>query len=211
MIEASPSAYPGGMLRVTTPLVTHQEETSRRFSTHQPPFDCGIDLQARPMDVCVLSQSGDVGGHRTMPTAPETFLPALAPYRQGLGVAVAWMCPWDRLADRCAAAGLPLVLGHALSMQASHGGKATHDPSAAPPSAARRSAPAALWVSRPEARHPRPAQASPASRTDTGRAPGPGPHYQAPVSSASPRDKDRRHSPPGGRCRTLGRSSGAQK
>src|SRR5215468_11376350 len=79
LIEAPSSAYPGGMLRVTTTLVTNKEETSRRFYTTQPPFYCGIDLHARTMDVCVLSQSGDVLVPRHMKTDPETFLKAIAP------------------------------------------------------------------------------------------------------------------------------------
>jgi hypothetical protein len=93
LIEAPSSAYPGGLLRVTTTLVTNKEETSRRFSTNQHPFYCGIDLHARTMYVCVLSQSGDVLVHRTMQTDPETFLKAIAPYRQGLVVAVAVCSP----------------------------------------------------------------------------------------------------------------------
>jgi len=94
LIEAPSSAYHGGMLRVTTTLVTPKEETSLRFYTKQPPFYCGIDLQARPRYVCVLSQRGDVLVHRNLQTDPETFLHAMAPYRQGLVVAVAWRCPW---------------------------------------------------------------------------------------------------------------------
>jgi len=43
------------MLRVGKTLITHKEETSMRFYTKQHPFYCGIDLQARPMYVCVLS------------------------------------------------------------------------------------------------------------------------------------------------------------
>jgi hypothetical protein len=42
-------------------------------------------------------------------------------------VAVACLFTWYWLADVCAAQGLPFVLGHALSMQAMHGGKATND------------------------------------------------------------------------------------
>ena len=51
----------------------------------------------------------------------------IAPSRDGLIVAVACMCTWDWLADLCADEGLPFVLGHALYMQAIHGGKATND------------------------------------------------------------------------------------
>jgi hypothetical protein len=63
-----------------------------------------------------------------MNAAPEPFLKAVAPYREGRVVAVACLCTWDGLADLCAAQEIPLVLGHALSMNAIQGGKATHDP-----------------------------------------------------------------------------------
>ena len=88
------------------------------------------------MDVCVLSQSGDVLVPRHMKTDPETFLKAIAPYRQGLVVAVACMCTWYWLADLWADAGLPCVLGHALSMQALPGGQAKNDQSDSPKIAA---------------------------------------------------------------------------
>jgi transposase len=42
-------------------------------------------------------------------------------------IAVACIFPWYWLADLCAQEGLPCVLGHALSMQAIHGGKANND------------------------------------------------------------------------------------
>src|SRR4029453_12978031 len=111
LIEAPSSAYPGGMLRVTTTLVTNKEEASRRFYTNQPPFYCGIDLHARTMYVCVLSQSGNVLVHRPMKTDPETFLKAIAPYRQGLVVAVACMCTWYWLADPRVAEDILFSLG----------------------------------------------------------------------------------------------------
>ena len=98
-----------------------------RCYTTQHPFDCGIDLHARTMDVCILDQGGEVLVHRTMQTDPEAFLKALAPYRQGLVVAVECMCTWYGLADLCADQGIPCVLGHALSMKAIHGGKAKND------------------------------------------------------------------------------------
>jgi transposase len=98
-----------------------------RFDTTQHPFDCGIDLHARTMYVCILAQSGEVLVHRNMQTDPDTFLHVVAPYRQGLVVAVECMFPWDWLADLCADEGIPFVLGHALYMQAIHGGKATND------------------------------------------------------------------------------------
>ena len=98
-----------------------------RFYTTQHPFSCGIDLHARTMYVCILSQSGEVLVHRHMQTDPDTFLNVVAPYRPGLVVAVECMFTGSWLADLCADAGIPCVLGHALSMQAIHGGKAKND------------------------------------------------------------------------------------
>jgi transposase len=98
-----------------------------RFYTTQHPFYCGIDLHARTMYVCILSQSGEVLVHRNMKTDPDTFLHVVAPYRQGLVVAVECMFTWYWLADLCADEGIPFVLGHALYMKAIHGGKAKND------------------------------------------------------------------------------------
>jgi len=76
---------------------------------------------------CIIDQNGESLVHRPMKTSPEAFLNLLAPYRQGVVVAVEGMFPWDWLADLCADEGLPVVLGHALSMKAIHGGKAKND------------------------------------------------------------------------------------
>ena len=100
-----------------------------RFYTTQHPFDGGIDLHAQAMDVCILAQKGDSMLPRNMQTTPETFLQVMAPYRDGLVVAVAWMFTWYWLADLGADDGSPFVLGHALSMKAIHGGKAKNDTS----------------------------------------------------------------------------------
>jgi hypothetical protein len=98
-----------------------------RFYTTQHPFYCGIDLHARSMYVCVLSQDGDMLLHRHMKAAPEPFLKVVAPYRDSLVVAVECIFTWYWLADLCAEEGIPFVLGHALYMKAIHGGKAKHD------------------------------------------------------------------------------------
>src|SRR5574342_358150 len=98
-----------------------------RFYTTQHPFYCGIDLHARTMYVCILDQSGEILVHRNMKTDPDTFLKAVAPYRQGIVVAVECMFTWYCLADLCADEGIPFVLGHALYMKAIHGGKAKND------------------------------------------------------------------------------------
>jgi transposase len=98
-----------------------------RFYTTQHPFYCGIDLHARSMYVCIVSQDGEILVHRNMKAAPEPFLKTVAPYRDGLVVAVECICTWYWLADLCADQGIPFVLGHALYMQAIHGGKAQND------------------------------------------------------------------------------------
>jgi transposase len=98
-----------------------------RFYTKPHQFYCGIDLHARAMYVCILNQSGEILVHRNMKTTPETFLNVIAPYREGLVVAVECMFTWYWLADLCTHEGIPFVLGHALYMKAIHGGKAKND------------------------------------------------------------------------------------
>src|SRR5215831_11770832 len=95
-----------------------------RFYTKQHKAYCGIDLHARSMYMCILSQDGEILLHRNMKTSPEMFLKAIAPYREELVVCVECIFPWDWLAALCAREGIPFVLGHALSMKAIHGGKA---------------------------------------------------------------------------------------
>ena len=65
--------------------------------------------------------------HRNMQAAPEPFLKTITPYREEMVVAVECIFTWYWLADLCAQEGIPCVLGHALSMQAIHGGKAKND------------------------------------------------------------------------------------
>jgi transposase len=98
-----------------------------QFSTQQHPFYCGIDLHARTMDLCILDQAGETLLHRHMTATPEALLKAIAPYREQIVLAAACLFTWYWLADRCAAQGIPFVLGHALSMKAIHGGKAKND------------------------------------------------------------------------------------
>ena len=98
-----------------------------RFYTKQHPFYCGIDLHARTMYVCILSQDGEIVLHRNMKAAPAPLLKAIAPSRDARVIAVACIFTWYWLADLCAQAGLPFVLGHALYMKAIHGGKTKND------------------------------------------------------------------------------------
>ena len=98
-----------------------------RFYTKQHKAYCGIDLHARSMYMCILSQDGVVLLHRNLKTSPEMFLKAIAPYREDLVVAVECIFTWYWLADLCAREDIPFVLGHALSRKAIHGGKAKND------------------------------------------------------------------------------------
>jgi len=98
-----------------------------RFYTHPHQVYCGIDLPARSMYVCLVNRDGEILVHRHLKAAPEPCLKAVAPYREGLVVAVECIFTWYWLADLCAAQGMPFVLGHALSMKAIHGGKAKND------------------------------------------------------------------------------------
>src|SRR5262245_60846943 len=100
----------------------------------------------------------------------------MAPSRDALGIAVAGLFPWDGLAALWAQAGWPCGLGPALSLQARHGGKPTHDQLDAQPSAVRlrggrlppaavspaaRRAPRALHRRRTPGRRPRAAWRAP--------------------------------------------------
>ena len=62
-----------------------------------------------------------------MPASPDALRKAIAPDRDDRVIAVAWVFPWYWLAALGAQAGLPFVLGHALSMTALHGGKTKND------------------------------------------------------------------------------------
>lgn len=98
-----------------------------RFYTKQHRYYCGIDLHARSMYVCILDPQGEILLHRNIPCAPESFLKAIAPYREDMAVAVECIFTWYWLADLCAQEKIPFVLGHALYMKAIHGGKAKND------------------------------------------------------------------------------------
>jgi transposase len=79
------------------------------------------------MSVCIVNRDGEILMHRNMKAAPEPFLKAIAPYREGLVVAVECIFTWYWLADLCAQEGIAFVLGHALYLKAIHGSKAKND------------------------------------------------------------------------------------
>jgi transposase len=79
------------------------------------------------MYLCILDREGQILLHKNMRSRPETFLDAVAPYRDDLVVAVECMFTWYWLADLCQREGIDFVLGHALYMKAIHGAKAKND------------------------------------------------------------------------------------
>jgi transposase len=79
------------------------------------------------MDVCIVNHDGEIVLHKIMKAAPAPFLTAIAPSRDGRVVAVECLFTWYWLADLWAQEGIAFVLGHALYMQAIHGGKAKND------------------------------------------------------------------------------------
>jgi hypothetical protein len=58
------------------------------------------------MSVCILSRDDEIWLHRNMKATPEPFLKAIAPYRNGLVVAIACIFTWYWLADLCAQEGI---------------------------------------------------------------------------------------------------------
>ena len=89
----------------------------------------GIDLHARSLYVGILNQGGDIMVHHNLKASPDALLKVMAPDREDIVVAVEGLFPWYWVADLCAREGIAFVLGHALSMQAIHGGKAQNDTS----------------------------------------------------------------------------------
>ena len=79
------------------------------------------------MYLLILNQAGAIVLHRNMKSDPDSFLKAIAPFRENIVVAVECIFTWYWLADLCAREKIAFVLGHALYMKAIHGGKAKND------------------------------------------------------------------------------------
>jgi transposase len=98
-----------------------------RFYNRQHRHYCGIDLHVKTMYVCILDAHGQVRVHRNVKATPAALREIIAPYREDLVVAAECRFTWYWLADLCAAEGIAFVLGHALAMNAIHGGTAKND------------------------------------------------------------------------------------
>jgi transposase len=99
-----------------------------KYYTSTTEFNCGIDLHARQMYVCVMDRTGKKLVHTNIRNNDFAyFLKLVAPYRHDLTVCAECMFGWYWLADACADAGLHFVLAHALYLKAIHGGKNKND------------------------------------------------------------------------------------
>jgi transposase len=99
-----------------------------KYYTSTTEFNCGIDLHAHQMYVCVMDRTGKKLVHTNVKNNDfNFFLKLVAPYRHDLTVCCECMFGWYWLADACAAAGLTFVLAHALYVKAIHGGKNKND------------------------------------------------------------------------------------
>jgi transposase len=90
-------------------------------------FYAGVDLHARSLFLAILDRDGQPRFGRNLPAAPQPFLRAVAPFRDGLVVGCECMHCWYWLADTCRDHALPFLLGHAWGMKAVHGAKTKCD------------------------------------------------------------------------------------
>ena len=90
----------------------HQTETE---------FNCGIDLHAKSMYICVMNRDGEILVHRNIRNNDFAyFLKVVEPYRHDLTVACECTFNWYWLCDDCYDAKIRFVLGHALYMRIIH-------------------------------------------------------------------------------------------
>jgi transposase len=99
-----------------------------KYYTSTTQYNCGIDLHARQMYVCVMDRQGKKLVHTNVKNNDfNFFLKLVQPYRHDLTVCAECMFGWYWLADACQAANLTFVLAHALYVRAIHGGKNKND------------------------------------------------------------------------------------
>ena len=99
-----------------------------KYYTSTTQFNCGIDLHAHQMYVCLLDRQGTKLVHTNIRNNDFAyFLKLVTPYRHDLTVCCECMFGWYWLADACQAAGITFVLAHALYVTAIHGGKNKND------------------------------------------------------------------------------------
>jgi transposase len=99
-----------------------------KFHQTTTEFNCGIDLHARQMYVCLMDSQGKKLVHTNIRHNDfNHFLKLVAPYRHDLTVCCECMFGWYWLADACQDANISFVLAHALYLRCIHGGKNKND------------------------------------------------------------------------------------
>jgi len=99
-----------------------------KYYTTTTEFNCGIDLHARQMYVCIMNKEGKKLVHKNIKNNDfEFFLKLAAPYLHDLTVVCECCFNWYWLADACLDAGIEFVLAHALYLKHIHGGKNKND------------------------------------------------------------------------------------
>jgi transposase len=99
-----------------------------KYYTSTTEFNCGIDLHARQMYICVMDPQGKILVHTNIRNNDFAyFLKRIEPYRHSLTICCECMFGWYWLSDACLQAGLTFVLAHALYLKAIHGGKNKND------------------------------------------------------------------------------------
>jgi len=99
-----------------------------KYYTSTTEYNCGIDLHARQMYVCLMDRQGKKLVHVNIKDNNfEHFLKLVAPYRHDLTVCAECMFGWYWLADACQQANITFVLAHALYVHLIHGGKNKND------------------------------------------------------------------------------------
>jgi transposase len=99
-----------------------------KYYTSTTEYNCGIDLHARQMYVCVMNRQGKKFLHTNIRNNDfNYFLKLIEPYKHDLTVCAECMFGWYWLADACHGANLTFVLAYALYLKAIHGGKNKND------------------------------------------------------------------------------------
>jgi hypothetical protein len=99
-----------------------------KYHTSTTEYNCGIDLHARQMYVCVMDRQGKKLVHTNVKDNDFSFfLKLVEPYKHSLTVCCECMFGWYWLADACQQAGLTFALAHALYLRAISGGKNKND------------------------------------------------------------------------------------
>lgn len=91
-------------------------------------YNCGIDLHASCMYVCVMNREGEILLNKNIRQNNFAyFLKLILPWKSNLTIACESTFNWYILADFCEDEGINFVLGHAQNMKLIHGAKAKND------------------------------------------------------------------------------------